>query len=231
MKMKKSKMWTIFSLVSSLNVGFFFSSSKFAMLISCFLRILGKRFPTKVCIRVMHRSHSLSFGRTRHWRFFLSLAFPAGSIGTGEQTSIVDQQSLSSTMATGWRNIAARDLFPFRFCTARVGLHVIPFRSLAIDLISHHLLQVNAGHRLAAASALRHVFFEVCESACRLDSDRSRGGTRLMFSYLPGLSIVSGSSSFGRYRGERTMVNITGRWWQMGTVCQREWIRSQTRRR
>jgi hypothetical protein len=33
---------------------------------------------------------------------------------------------------------------------------------LAIDLISHHLLQVNAGHRLAAANALRHAFFEVC---------------------------------------------------------------------
>lgn len=32
---------------------------------------------------------------------------------------------------------------------------------LAIDLISHQLLQVNAGHRLAAANALRHTFFEV----------------------------------------------------------------------
>ena len=33
---------------------------------------------------------------------------------------------------------------------------------LAIDLISHHLLQVNAGHRLAAVSAAKHAFFEVC---------------------------------------------------------------------
>lgn len=35
------------------------------------------------------------------------------------------------------------------------------FACLAIDLISHQLLQVNAGHRLAAANALRHTFFEV----------------------------------------------------------------------
>ncbi len=33
---------------------------------------------------------------------------------------------------------------------------------LAIDLISHHLLQVNVGYRLAAANALKHAFFEVC---------------------------------------------------------------------
>lgn len=32
---------------------------------------------------------------------------------------------------------------------------------LAADLISHHLLQVNAGYRLAAANALKHAFFEV----------------------------------------------------------------------
>ena len=51
------------------------------------------------------------------------------------------------------------------FVSALLGLDcmLFLFRSLAIDLISHHLLQVNAGYRLAAASALRHVFFEVCE--------------------------------------------------------------------
>ena len=32
---------------------------------------------------------------------------------------------------------------------------------LATDLISNDLLQVNTGHRLAAANALRHAFFEV----------------------------------------------------------------------
>ncbi|CAF5140565.1 unnamed protein product [Rotaria magnacalcarata] len=39
---------------------------------------------------------------------------------------------------------------------------------LAVDLISHHLLQVNAGHRLAAANALRHAFFEDYQLYCDL---------------------------------------------------------------
>ncbi|CAF1224998.1 unnamed protein product [Adineta ricciae] len=39
---------------------------------------------------------------------------------------------------------------------------------LAIDLISHHLLQVNAGHRLAAANTLRHAFFEDYQLYCDL---------------------------------------------------------------
>ncbi|CAF2954888.1 unnamed protein product [Rotaria sp. Silwood2] len=38
----------------------------------------------------------------------------------------------------------------------------------ATDLISHHLLQVNAGHRLAAANALRHAFFEDYQLYCDL---------------------------------------------------------------
>ncbi|CAF1047019.1 unnamed protein product [Rotaria sordida] len=38
----------------------------------------------------------------------------------------------------------------------------------AADLISHHLLQVNAGHRLAAANALRHAFFEDYQLYCDL---------------------------------------------------------------
>ncbi|CAF2066108.1 unnamed protein product [Rotaria magnacalcarata] len=38
----------------------------------------------------------------------------------------------------------------------------------AVDLISHHLLQVNAGHRLAAANALRHAFFEDYQLYCDL---------------------------------------------------------------
>jgi len=38
----------------------------------------------------------------------------------------------------------------------------------AIDLISNHLLQVNAGHRLAAANALRHAFFADYQLYCDL---------------------------------------------------------------
>lgn len=35
-------------------------------------------------------------------------------------------------------------------------------------MISHHLLQVNAGHRLAVANALRHQFFEDYQMFCDL---------------------------------------------------------------
>jgi len=38
----------------------------------------------------------------------------------------------------------------------------------AIDLISHHLLQVNVGYRLAAANALKHAFFEDYQLYCDL---------------------------------------------------------------
>jgi hypothetical protein len=55
-------------------------------------------------------------------------------------------------MVTGWRIYRMNNLI----------LHVFnTLLFLATDLISHHLLQVNAGHRLAAANALRHAFFEV----------------------------------------------------------------------
>ncbi|UJR38292.1 hypothetical protein I4U23_030962 [Adineta vaga] len=46
-----------------------------------------------------------------------------------------------------------------------------PWRDIsneAIDLIAHHLLQVNAGHRLAAASALKQAFFEDYQLYCDL---------------------------------------------------------------
>ena len=54
------------------------------------------------------------------------------------------------------------------------------------DLISHHLLQVNAGHRLAAANALKHAFFEVC--VCM--SSSSLDEYDLMIYVCLGLSIV-----------------------------------------
>lgn len=102
--------------------------------------------------------------------------------------------------------------------------HVERVRFLAIDLISHHLLQVNAGHRLAADSALRHVFFEVCLAwKSALISRRTSIWINRLFIRL-GLSTVHWFTKTRRCTRQRTMVDVARRRWQMGTVRQRQRI-------
>ena len=143
-----------------------FVFSKFAMQILCFLSILGRRFP----VTVDWISFSSSFLRNNNPNLdFLALSFVQTLLELDSRKRLL----INKVFLQPWLQVDTSDLlfssslgFIFHLHENKLFFGKFVFAwvcgiLLATDLISHHLLQVNAGYRLAAANARRHAYFEV----------------------------------------------------------------------